>query len=218
VLFGELGEAEVGDADARGAGGVAFEEDVLGLDVAVDDAPRVGVREGVADLAGDRDGFFEGESLRLLHAVSQADAVDQLHDEVAEALGLAEFVGGDDVGVGEAGEDAGLVLEALVERRVVEDFAWEELDGDVAVEGALAGAVDGAHAALAQEFQEVEIGKGAADFAGIGGDELGGAEVGVRGGAQRGAHEAARAEAECAGVGGDGRAAGGAIVEECDHF
>jgi hypothetical protein len=54
----DLGEAEVGDLrDAR-----ARQDDVLGLDVAVDDAARVGVLERVAELRHDASACSGGAS------------------------------------------------------------------------------------------------------------------------------------------------------------
>ena len=57
LLHGE-GDAEVGDE-----GAAVVQEDVLGLDVAVDDALAVGVVEGAGDFRGDADGVVDGELL-----------------------------------------------------------------------------------------------------------------------------------------------------------
>ncbi len=61
-----LGDAEVGD---RGA--AAGEEDVVGLDVAVDDALRVGVGEGAGDVAEDAD-HLAGGHRSLLEPAAQS--------------------------------------------------------------------------------------------------------------------------------------------------
>lgn len=55
-----LGEAEVGDLDVA----VGAEEDVLGLEVAVDDVERVEVVEREGDLGGVELGDRVGEALR----------------------------------------------------------------------------------------------------------------------------------------------------------
>ena len=54
-----------------------------------------------------------------LQRLAQVHAVDELHQQVEEAAGLAEVVDGDDVRVAEAGERLGLAVEALGEARVV---------------------------------------------------------------------------------------------------
>src|SRR5205823_3764351 len=79
---------------------------------------------------------------------------------------LAEVVDGDDVGVVEAGEGVGFGGEAggeppLILRGggVLGELWGEDFEGDDAVEGFLAGFVDGAHAAAAEEGEEVEVGE-----------------------------------------------------------
>ena len=56
LAVNELGQAEVEHLDEGGVVAARDEEDVLGLEVAVDDAVRVRGRERVGDLRGDRDG------------------------------------------------------------------------------------------------------------------------------------------------------------------
>ena len=118
VAAQQLGQAEVGDLHAA----LAVQQDVLRLDVAVDDALLVGVLQGVADLRHDPQRL-----LRLQVAVAQqlpqVDAVHVLHDEVVEAAGLAEIVDGDDVGMAEPGQGAGLAVEALGEGGVAAGLA-----------------------------------------------------------------------------------------------
>jgi|GEM_PF-4647407 len=81
VFADEFGHAEVNDADAP----VGIEEQVLGLDVAVEDALGVGVLEGVADAGDEGKGFGRGEASGT-HRLPQVDAVDELHEEVTPEI------------------------------------------------------------------------------------------------------------------------------------
>ena len=81
-----LAEAKVGDDDASGiADGIAGEEDVLGLDVAVDDLEGVEMRESGSGLGEDGGGWESALllHLRLSHPVRQS-ARAQLESDVAE--------------------------------------------------------------------------------------------------------------------------------------
>ncbi len=78
------GEAEVRELDARDLPVPAFDEDVLRLDVAVDDARVVRVAERVEDLSGDVD---DGARRELVRDALEARAVDALEREVRLAVG-----------------------------------------------------------------------------------------------------------------------------------
>lgn len=139
------GEAEVTDLGI----GVGIEEDVGGLDVAVNDVGGVGVGKSAADA----DDEFAGGGLvdgLAVAGVVEGLAVDQLHDDVGHAIGLSKVVDANEVGVVELGHGAGLGLELFAESWVVE-FAGQELDGDGPIEGNLVGTIDGAHPAGGDE-------------------------------------------------------------------
>ena len=76
----QLGEAEVGDLHAA----PLVEQDVLGLDVAMDDAFVVGVLQRVADLRHDRQRLGRRQAARL-DELPQVGAVDVLHHEVVKS-------------------------------------------------------------------------------------------------------------------------------------
>src|SRR5205814_32307 len=82
--------------------------------------------------------------------VAEAAAGEVLHDSKGQAFVRAHVRDLDDVRVGQADQGADLAGEAAGELRVVEHGPAGHLDDDVAVEVAVAGPVDGAHAALAQ--------------------------------------------------------------------
>jgi hypothetical protein len=141
----ELGR--VGKRHVDGRRRHRLEQDVLGLDVAVDDLELVGVRECLRRRAHEPQRRRGRERAVLADPVLEARPVDELHDQVALArVRRAGEVAGDDVGVLDAGEDLGLALEALRERRTAE-FDRQELHGDAPVEEVLAAGVDDTHAA-----------------------------------------------------------------------
>ena len=91
-------DAEVGDLDAA----VVVDEDVGGLQVAVDHALPVRVGEPVEHLADDLPGVLEAVLRHLLEVVRERLAVHQLHHDAGEVLGLDEVVDRGDARVREA--------------------------------------------------------------------------------------------------------------------
>ncbi len=160
----------------------------------MDDAVVVGELEGVADLGDDGQGLAGGEAAAV-DEVAQGDAVHELHEQIKIAAGLAEVVDGDDVRVVEAGQGLGLAGEALGEGGVGAALGGEELEGDEAAEGFLAGLVNHAHAAAAEAGKDLQLGEMRGDLLdrGRGGGGRGGfGKVGL--GAEVGGHEAGGAE------------------------
>ncbi|MEZ4300478.1 MAG: hypothetical protein R3B70_36370 [Polyangiaceae bacterium] len=157
AAFAEHGRADLGDAEVDDLDGVALgervvDDDVFGLEIAVDDALFVGAGEGGGDLAEDGDGALGREpSGGDVEHGAEGDAVDVLHHEVEIAVGgAAEVAGLGDVGVAEVGGGDGLALEAgddLLARALA---GGEELEGDLLAQGLVHRLVDGAHAALAE--------------------------------------------------------------------
>jgi hypothetical protein len=106
-VFG-AGEAEVDDADAA----VGADEGVAGLEVAVDDAELVSLGEAAGGLQVEiEDGMPGALALRL--PGGEGGAGDELHGEEDLVADDADVVDRDDVGVGDAGEQAGLAGQAL---------------------------------------------------------------------------------------------------------
>ena len=67
--------------------GAAHEKDVLGLQVAVNDAALVGAGKRARDLAHDARGFVEREGAKVLDSGVERFADEQLHDDVGAAVG-----------------------------------------------------------------------------------------------------------------------------------
>ncbi len=102
---------------------------------------------------------FGGSKATGLHRLAEVDAIDEFHDEEMKGPGVPEIEDVDDVGMIEAGEDAGFAGKAFLEGRVVVVVDVENLQGDLAIEPWLAGFVDGAHATNPYHLQDFKIGK-----------------------------------------------------------
>src|SRR5262249_13668080 len=89
--------------------------------------------------------------------VGEALALDELHGEVAPAVVLADLVDRHDMRVVETGDGLGLVAEASEVVVAGPGPCAEHLQRDEAVEGALAGLVDDAHAAAAEDAVDLVV-------------------------------------------------------------
>ena len=105
-----LGEAEVGEE-----GAVAFDQDVVRLDVAVDDAGGVGGVERFGDLAEQGDRPRRRQRPLAVDQPPQVAAGDQPHRHDQLAVDLARVVDRHHRRVVEAGGEPGLAQEALAE-------------------------------------------------------------------------------------------------------
>ena len=148
VLGGREREAEVHHPGADMARVVARRHDVLGLDVAVDDAAGVAVVERLGDLRPDVEDVAEAERA-FAQERPQIRARQDRHDEEQGPFVPPEVVDGHDAGVVHLGHDLGLALEALL--GVLREVAGrDELDRDLAVQDGILRAIDDAHPAAPQ--------------------------------------------------------------------
>ena len=99
----EFREAEVGDFHAA----LAFEQDVLRFDVAMDDALARAQIAARRKWRHDRERLLRGDR-PACEQLAEIHAIDVLHDEVVEAARFAEVVDGDDVWVLELRERSAL--------------------------------------------------------------------------------------------------------------
>ena len=146
-LLGGLGQAEVGDVHVIGG----VDHDVLGLQVAVDDALVVRGLEAFRRLAEDAQEALGRQLALLLQDRGQVPPVDELHRQELDAVALAEIEDAQDVGVRHAARELDLALEALEDLGVLGDVRPDELQRDVAVQALVVHEVDGAHSAHAEE-------------------------------------------------------------------
>jgi hypothetical protein len=120
------------------------DDDIAGFEVAVHDAVFVRGFHSRGDVAADVDGLVDGkrparESLR------QRFTVDELEHEIASLVHFLDAVDGRDVGVRERCQHTRLALEAREPLYVLRKFIGECLDGDVATQARVAGAIHLSH-------------------------------------------------------------------------
>jgi hypothetical protein len=147
---GDLGDPEVQDLRRRPPA-LGHEEDVLGLQVAVDHAARVRRLEARADLHQQRDGV-PGVEPPAPQPLEEALALEQLHRQEQVPLGTAAEVGDpDDVVVLERGRDLRLAAEALDDVGRAGEVLAQELQRQLLAHVDVLGLEHRPHAALGQQ-------------------------------------------------------------------
>jgi hypothetical protein len=124
------GEAEVDELEAAGVD----DEDVVGLEVAVDHAAAVDLGEGAGEGVGDADELGLGHGSAGGEDGGEGLAGDEVHDEVGLLVVLADGEDLDEAGVAQGGERGGLAAKLQgLGLAVGADGAAQELDGDDAI-------------------------------------------------------------------------------------
>jgi hypothetical protein len=137
----DLRDAEVDHLHAVDA--TVHEEEVLGLDVAVDDAARVGDAERLGHVAREEDRVRDRDRLARQARLERL-AVEPLHRQVRAPVRDAVRHVAHEPGMVELGEDLRLALEALDVARLAPEH---DLERDLLSALPIVGAKDGAHAA-----------------------------------------------------------------------
>ena len=150
LLLRQLRQAEVEDLDAA----VGRDEEVVGLQVAVDDALFVRGRERLDDLDGVVERLAQREPAGA-EEVAQRVALEKLLDQEMPLVDLLERMDRRDAGMAESGQRLRFALEAGDVLRVAEELIGEHLDRDVAIEPQVPGAIHLSHAAGAEGREDL---------------------------------------------------------------
>jgi hypothetical protein len=138
------------------------DEDVSGLDVAMDDAFEVGGIESFGDLDGDAEEAIEFDRLSV-DEVLESTAVKELHGDESAAVFFANVVDGADIGVVEGRGSFGFATEAFERLAVGREFLGKKFEGDEAIEAGVLRFVNHTHAATAEAFENAVVGDSGAD-------------------------------------------------------
>ncbi len=143
-------DAEVDDARHLDTVRVLLDDDVLGLEVAVDEARFVCVVQALEHLPRHVDDARPGHRCFAEHA-REIRPVREVHHHVAQAVRcLADVDDPDDVRVSQATGELGLALEALRDLRVFEELRVQHLHREGATDLHVRCFVDRAHRAFAE--------------------------------------------------------------------
>ncbi len=145
-----LCQAEVGEIAMLATAGPG-DEHVAGLDVAMDQPLLVGCVECARRLFRECDHALRVERALLGDEPCEVRAFHVAHREEEHSFGLARLEDRDDVRVVERGGDPRLAQEALPEALVVRELGRENLERNGAAEVDVPGAIDGTHAAAAEQ-------------------------------------------------------------------
>ncbi len=170
---------------------VAVQKQIGGLDVAVNDALLVRVLQPPGRLHHTIDRLPHRQRALRLDDLAQIVAVDVLHHEKVDALGLARVVGGDDVGMLQPGRGPNLAAEPADRVGRLHRLRRQDLQGHDPLHRAVAGLEDLPHPARADLFQHGVFaedqpagfapvdGRGLEAGEHLGGDQLPGQRLGV---------------------------------------
>jgi hypothetical protein len=150
----EPGETEVKDLHPALGG----DHDVVGFQVAVDDAVAVGVGERLGDRDRGADPFPDRHR-PAADAVPQGLPLDQLHDQELDPVLLADLVDDGDAGVVQGRRRLRLAAEPQDPFARPGPFRRQYLDRDVPVQLGVEGLPGQPHASLADNLDEAVLGQ-----------------------------------------------------------
>ena len=117
---------------------------------------RIRQRDGQGQHAIERQTVFRNH-------LGERLAVDELERQERDAVDFFDRVNGDDVGVVERRDRAGLTLEPLAPVGVARQLTGQDLEGDPALEAGVVGEVNLTHSPLSQQFYNSIVPEGRAD-------------------------------------------------------
>jgi len=140
------GDAEIDDLGRS----VGLNHHVRRFDVAMNDPAMVGISERVANLLDDAQLVDQQQLPARADQLVHGFATDELHDDEGHSVFVAEIVDGDNVRVlQDAG--LGLAVKTLQHLRLAREALGQRLDGHLAADALVLGAVNNAHASAAQD-------------------------------------------------------------------
>ncbi|EMI19728.1 hypothetical protein RMSM_03347 [Rhodopirellula maiorica SM1] len=151
VISHDTRETKVGDLYRS----VGRNQDVLGLDVAMDNAFVVCVLQSIAEVRHDRQRML-GCQLASFNDVSKCRTINKFHQKVVGVFDVSEFVDGHNVGVTQFCQRPSFPRETKCKFDVVTKFFWQNFQRDQTVESCLTGLVDGAHAASTNQLEDFQ--------------------------------------------------------------
>ena len=146
-----MGDAEVGYLRAA----VGVDQDVLGLDVAVDEPVLVRKREPAGDLERELDRLAWVKGTFLVEELLQVHPVDVFEDDELPTVLLAAVDHRDDVRMSELRDRASLAAEAFDVGVVARELLVEDLQRNGAFEQLVVRPIDARHATRADELLEL---------------------------------------------------------------
>ncbi len=158
---GGLGKTEVENFCVAARG----DENIGGLDVAMNDAFGVSGVEGVGNVSADFEKALDFDG-RVGDDVLERGAFHVFHDDEDAAVVFLDVVDGADVRMVEGGGGASFSLEALEGLWILGDVVGKKFQGYETAEFGVFGFVNDTHSAAAEFFDDAVIGDGLADEGG----------------------------------------------------
>ena len=124
------------------------DENISGLDVAVNDSLPVSGVERVGDFYGDRKELF-GVQRTAIDLMLESDAIQKFHRDEALLTIFSDFINSANVGMVQCGRGAGFTAKTLEGLRVARNIVRQKFQGDETAELGVFGFVDDAHATTA---------------------------------------------------------------------
>ena len=123
------------------------DHNVVGLDIPVNDSPTVCMLQRLGDLGGKMQRLPPGKCSPLLHILLQGQAIDELHDNIVDIVGVIDIVDRHNVRMGQHGNGLRFRIKSSAEVLIPAQLILEYFYSHISVEPMASGPVDHSHAA-----------------------------------------------------------------------